>query len=74
MFIVLFACLCICGLAEHSASSFDVVLSGALPPPLLVHSSDLLEEFVRVLKPSGEVVLAEPVITGEESESLLLRV
>ena len=45
-----------------------MVLSGVLPPPLLTHSSDLLEEFARILKPSGAVLLAELVITSEESE------
>ncbi len=63
-------CVFVCA-AEHSASSFDVVLSGVLPPVVLTHSSELLEEFARVLKPLGGLYLAEPVITeGEASECI----
>lgn len=54
-------------LANHAASSFDVVLTGVMSPATLVHGADLLEEFVRILKPSGVLFLVEPVSTGGEN-------
>ena len=47
--------------AAHPGSSFDTVLSDLIPPPSLSHTTALLEEFARLLKPSGSLVLAEPV-------------
>ena len=41
-----------------------MVLSGVVAPSALVHSGELLEEFVRVLKPSGILHLIEPVSNG----------
>ena len=54
-------------IAEHPASSFDLVLSGVIPPPVFIHPSDLLEEMARILRPSGMLCLAEPVVAGEEN-------
>ncbi|XP_064393693.1 anamorsin homolog [Halichondria panicea] len=48
-------------LAGLPSSSFDNVLSGVVPPASLSHSQDLLEEMVRLLKPSGTLLLLEPV-------------
>ena len=48
-------------LGTHNSDSFDVVLSGVDASPH-VHSSDCLEEFARVLKPSGKVFLREPTV------------
>ena len=48
-------------LVGHSESSFDTVLSGVLPPATLTHSSDLLAEVARILKPSGTLLMREPV-------------
>ncbi|XP_078365876.1 anamorsin homolog isoform X2 [Oculina patagonica] len=47
-------------LTSHLDSAFDVVLSGATLPSLLVHSLDLLAEIARILKPSGKLTLTEP--------------
>jgi hypothetical protein len=44
-------------------SSVDVILSGCLPPPSLSHSSSVLAELARLLKPSGSLFLREPVAT-----------
>lgn len=53
----------------HRESSFDVVLSGVLPPPTLSHSSDLLAEVARLLRPSGSLWLQEPVsLQGQLAE------
>lgn len=48
-------------LARHSTSSFDVVLSGVIFPQTTRHSSDILKEILRVLKPSGVFIIQEPV-------------
>ena len=53
--------------AGHEGSSFDVILSGMISPHTLLHSGELLEEFVRVLKPSGVLYLVEPVSNGGEA-------
>ncbi|KJE92529.1 anamorsin [Capsaspora owczarzaki ATCC 30864] len=45
-----------------AASSFDVVLAGVLAPHVEWHDSDLLAELARILKPSGCLVLVEPVL------------
>lgn len=50
--------------AAHETSSFDVILSGVIPPPCFSHTSELLEEFARILRPSGLLYLVEPVTTG----------
>ena len=50
-----------CLLGTHNSDSFDVVLSG-VDASTLVHTSDSLEEFARVLKPSGKVILREPTV------------
>ena len=47
--------------ASYTKSSFDVVLCGVVPPPSFVHGDDLLEELGRILKPSGSLVITEPV-------------
>lgn len=47
--------------ARHSTSSFDVVLSGVIFPQTTSHSSDILKEILRVLKPSGVFIIQEPV-------------
>lgn len=61
-------------MASHTASSFDLVLSGVIAHSTLLHSAELLEEFVRVLRPSGLLLLAEPVTTnGPVSRLRLLR-
>ena len=49
--------------AGYPESSFDTVLSGVLPPSLLSHPLDLLAEMARIMKPSGTIVIWEPVAT-----------
>ena len=44
----------------------DVVLSGYLPPPSFSHSSSFLVELAKILKPSGTLILREPVTTQGE--------
>ena len=49
--------------AEYSNSSFEYALLGAIPPPSHVHSNELLEDLARIIKPSTEFVITEPVAT-----------
>ena len=57
---ILKKCLCT---ARHPDSSFDVAISGAVPLACLPHSSEILEEMARVLKPNGTLHVCEPVVT-----------
>lgn len=41
-----------------------MVFAGTLPPFLEFHDSDVLADVARVLKPSGRLVLVEPVLTS----------
>lgn len=50
--------------AGYSENSFDTVMCGIIPPPSCIHGNDLLEEMIRILKPSGSLLLKEPVITN----------
>ncbi|KAM8946967.1 anamorsin isoform 2-T2 [Pelodytes ibericus] len=54
-------------LSAHSHSSFDVVLLGLVPGSVCVHSSDVLAEVGRILKPGGVVIIQEPVAATEGS-------
>ncbi|XP_073420995.1 anamorsin [Dendrobates tinctorius] len=46
--------------SSHTDSSFDLVLLGLVPGCSAIHSSDLLSEVARILKPGGTVLLQEP--------------
>ena len=45
----------------YSQSSFDTVLCGIVDPPSVTHSAQLLEEVTRLLKPTGQIIVREPV-------------
>uniref|UniRef100_A0A0A9Z9I8 Anamorsin homolog n=2 Tax=Lygus hesperus TaxID=30085 RepID=A0A0A9Z9I8_LYGHE len=52
---------------DHPDSTFDVVLSGIIHPQNVVHSIEFLSVLVKATKPSGRLVIAEAVSTGEGS-------
>lgn len=58
-------------LSGHHPSTFDIILSGVIPQSPIVHDSELLTEIIRLLKPSGNLVLHEP--TSKQEETLLLK-
>ncbi|KAM3918234.1 anamorsin [Leptodactylus fuscus] len=47
--------------SAHTESGFDAVLLGLVPGSTAVHSSDVLTEVARILKPGGSVMLQELV-------------
>ncbi|XP_073515973.1 anamorsin [Phyllobates terribilis] len=47
-------------MSSHTDSSFDLVLLGLVSGCSAIHSSDLLAEVARILKPGGIVLLREP--------------
>lgn len=55
--------------SAHKESSFDVVLSGLVPGSTTVHSTEILAEIARILRPGGQVLLKEPVETTSVHES-----
>lgn len=57
-------------LAGHPDSSFSLIFSGVLPPAALSHSSEFLAELARVLRPSGSLLLWEPVTLQGQTTTL----
>ena len=55
-------------LAGYEEGTFDVILSGVVSPVCLSHNTDLLAEYARILKPSGLVVIREPVVDQGTTE------
>ena len=55
-------------LAAYEEGTFDVILSGVVSPVCLSHNTDLLAEYARILKPSGLVVIREPVVDQGTTE------
>uniref|UniRef100_A0A1W7RJB1 Anamorsin n=1 Tax=Agkistrodon contortrix contortrix TaxID=8713 RepID=A0A1W7RJB1_AGKCO len=56
--------------SSHKESSFDVVLSGLVPGSLTQHSTEVLAEIARIVKPGGRVLLKEAVTTETGNEKL----
>lgn len=54
--------------SKHRVSSFDVVLSGLVTHAAAVHSSDVLTEIARIMRPGGKLHLAEPVTSSARNE------
>uniref|UniRef100_A0A8D8TFT1 Anamorsin homolog n=1 Tax=Cacopsylla melanoneura TaxID=428564 RepID=A0A8D8TFT1_9HEMI len=44
-------------LADHTLSSYDVVISGIMEPYALLHTKDLLSKVIKLVKPKGKVIL-----------------
>ncbi|XP_051835866.1 anamorsin [Antechinus flavipes] len=55
--------------SAHKESSFDVVLSGLVPGSTILHSTEILAEIARILRPGGQVLLKEPVETTSIHEN-----
>ncbi|XP_059173640.1 anamorsin homolog [Physella acuta] len=55
-------------LSAYPSSTFDVVISGFINPLCTRHSTDILGELCRVLKPQGKLYLQELVATQGQGE------
>ncbi|KAK9392912.1 anamorsin [Crotalus adamanteus] len=56
--------------SSHKESSFDVILSGLVPGSLMQHSTEVLAEIARIVKPGGRVLLKEAVTTKTGNDKL----
>ncbi|XP_030059434.1 anamorsin [Microcaecilia unicolor] len=59
--------------SAHAESSFDVALLGLVPGSVAVHSSDVLADVARILKPGGSILLKEPVTSAAATRGSALR-
>jgi hypothetical protein len=66
---------------SYTTSSFDVVLSGVIFPQSISHTTELLGEFLRLVKPEGRIILQEVIVptangtrlkTVEKLQSILI--
>uniref|UniRef100_A0ABI7VWW8 Anamorsin N-terminal domain-containing protein n=1 Tax=Felis catus TaxID=9685 RepID=A0ABI7VWW8_FELCA len=55
--------------SAHKESSFDVILSGVIPGSTTLHSTEILAEMARILRPGGCLFLKEPVETAVVNNS-----
>nr|Q4V7N8.2 RecName: Full=Anamorsin; AltName: Full=Cytokine-induced apoptosis inhibitor 1; AltName: Full=Fe-S cluster assembly protein DRE2 homolog [Xenopus laevis] len=51
-------------LSAHADSSFDAILLGMVQGTQCIHSSEVLAEVARILKPGGALIIQEPVAAG----------
>ncbi|XP_046843224.1 anamorsin homolog [Xenia sp. Carnegie-2017] len=65
-------------LSSHKESFFDIIYSGLTFPSIFVHDLDTLAEMARILKPSGSLIIRQPIgiantlITDEKLKSLIV--
>lgn len=59
-----------CFSASYADSSFDVAISGFIQPCSYLHTTDALGEICRILKPSGNLAVIEPVNESSESGAI----
>jgi ubiquinone/menaquinone biosynthesis C-methylase UbiE len=55
---------------SHPTSSFDVVLSGVIFPQSINHTTELLGEFLRLVKPKGRIILQEATVPSANGTHL----
>uniref|UniRef100_A0A8I3MJU9 Cytokine induced apoptosis inhibitor 1 n=2 Tax=Canis lupus TaxID=9612 RepID=A0A8I3MJU9_CANLF len=55
--------------SAHKESSFDIILSGVIPGSTTLHSTEILAEMARILRPGGCLFLREPVETAVVNNS-----
>ncbi|KAM4833710.1 anamorsin isoform 1-T3 [Thomomys bottae] len=55
--------------SAHKESSFDVIMSGVVPGSTSLHSTEILAEMARILRPGGCLFLKEPVETAVVNNS-----
>ncbi|XP_046396930.1 anamorsin homolog [Ischnura elegans] len=57
-------------LSSHPQSSFDVVSSGLVFPPTVIHDTDLLGLCLKLLKPQGVMIVRESTVLKEGGKAL----
>lgn len=55
---------------SHPTSSFDVVLSGVIFPQSISHTTELLGEFLRLVKQGGRIILQEATVRNTNGTHL----
>ncbi|XP_021916555.1 anamorsin homolog isoform X2 [Zootermopsis nevadensis] len=57
-------------MGSHPTSSFDVVLSGVIFPQSISHTTELLGEFLRLVKQGGRIILQEATVRNTNGTHL----
>ncbi|XP_071451108.1 anamorsin homolog [Hetaerina americana] len=57
-------------LSSHSESFFDVITSGIIFPPTILHDTDLLGHCIKLMKPQGTMLLRETTTVREGGMSI----